>query len=139
MWKYLLIMKSFIASQCVSIMKIWTHAYLHTIYIRSEEKVASTKIILKHGWIKETLTFSRCSSPFCLSPFFHYSMSRIAPIIKDVAFSKELYSQQFIYCWRSNPEPRQKLRLMIFPSFWFFKTIAYNIQNNLKEPKYFFL
>ena len=33
----------------------------------------------------------------------------------------------------------EKLKLMIFPSLWFFKTRACKDWNNLKEPKYFFL
>ena len=58
---------------------------------------------------------------------------------KDVDISEDLYRQQLIYRWRSNPEPREKLRLIIFPSLWFFKTPAYNEWNILKEPKYFSL
>ena len=38
----------------------------------------------------------------------------VAHIIKEVDISEELYSQQLIYRWRSNPEQREKLWLMIF-------------------------
>ena len=34
-------------------------------------------------------------------------------IIKEVDIREQLYSQQFIYHWQTNPEPREKLRLMI--------------------------
>ena len=48
----------------------------------------------------------------------------LARIIREVDTSEALYSHQRIYCWRSNPETREKLRLMTLPSSWFFKTPA---------------
>ena len=76
---------------------------------------------------------------FRLTLFFDCSASGVAHIIKEVDISEELYSQQLIYRWRSNPEPREKLNLITFLSLWFFKTPAYNDWNILKEPKCFYL
>ena len=71
---------------------------------------------------------------FFISSFISYLSTNIK---REVNISEELYNQQLIYHWSSNPEAREKLRLIIFPSLWFFKTPAYNDWNNLKEPKYF--
>ena len=65
LWKYLCIMKSFITSQCVRIMKI-----------------VDSCVLTYH--------------------------------LQEVDTREELYSQQLIYCWRSNSEPREKLWLIIF-------------------------
>ena len=48
-------------------------------HIGSEEKNCLKKIIVKHDWIKETLTFSRCSLSYRLSIFFHHNTLVVAP------------------------------------------------------------
>ena len=68
---YLPIMKSFMSSQ--KKLRQWSQVYAHN------EKVSWKKeSILKHGWIKETLSFSRYYLSFCLPLFFHCSASGVA-------------------------------------------------------------
>ena len=85
---YLPIMKSFMSSQ--KKLRQWSQVYAHNDnceiirryilrYIQSKEKVSWKKeSILKHGWIKETLSFSRYYLSFCLPLFFHCSASGVA-------------------------------------------------------------
>ena len=116
---YLLIMKSFIVASQKKLRQ-WSHmradnencGFMRTyipFYIGSEEKISSQKIIQKYGWIKETLSY------FFKDVFYHFVylyfsiiVRQVLPhIIKEVDISEELYSQQLIYHWQNNPEPRE--------------------------------
>ena len=117
--------------------KLWIHAYLHTIGIGSKKKVSLTKNNSKTQLNKRnTYLFKMLFIILFISIFSLYYV-RLPHIIKEVNIIEELYSQQLIYLWRSNPEPRKKLSLIIFPSLWFFKTPTYKDWNNLKESKHF--
>ena len=98
------------------------------------------KVFLTRKKIKGTLTFSRCSSSFCLSLILHYSTSGVALHKKEVDISKELYSRQLIYGWRSNPELTEKLRLISFYLSNFSRPLPITTErNNLKVRDYFSL
>ena len=92
-------------------------------YIGSGEKVSLTKNNSKTRINKKSI--------YLFKMFFIISFISL--------FFAITYSQQLIYCWWSNPQPREKLMLIIFRPLRFFKTPANNNWNNLKEPKYFSL
>ena len=109
--------------------------------IGGDEKVSLTKKkkVLKHGWIKETLTFTRCSLSFRLSLFFHCSTSGVAP-----------HNNKGQYQWRTlqltaylpsmeQSWTKREIKVNDFPSLWFFKTPASNEWNSFKGSKYFCL
>ena len=86
--------------------------------VGSEEKVFLTKNISKTLLNKRNTYLLKILYHLAYL-YFHFptTLRQVLPqIIKKVNISEELYIQQLIYRSRSNPEPREKLILIIFPS-----------------------